>query len=256
MRQLRFAIGMLGFLYLSGCTTDTTKQTLPSIDLTKVVSEAVDNPSRSEEDRARDTDRNPQAVLSFSGVKPTDKVLDIAAGGGYYTTILAEVVGPNGWVYAINPTIVAEKYPEAVAPLESAVKQGLLPNVSYQLLPDFSSGLPSDLDMAINILFYHDFVWLEKNRQATNKAVFDALKPGGIYLIVDHSSTETGWEAATTLHRGNASLTKKELTAVGFEYLGESNALRHPDDPLTANVFSDIRGKTDRFIYKFQKPLQ
>jgi len=240
-------------LLTGACQTKDSKPE-PEIDLSVTITEAVNSANRPSGDIGRDADRKPQAILEFAGVMPGDRVLDIAAGSGYYTFMLSEIVGDSGTVYAVNPQIIADKYSEGIKPLTDAVAAGLLPNVEYSLTPSFAENLPENIDVAMNILFYHDFVWHEKDRAAANKAVFDALKPGGLYIVVDHSSIANGWEVAESLHRGNERLTKEEIQAAGFELVDESDVLRHPEDPLTGNVFSEIRGKTDRFVLKFRKP--
>ncbi|SMF24431.1 Predicted methyltransferase [Alteromonadaceae bacterium Bs31] len=254
LRPALLSSALATVLVIAGCSGGTKQSQEPEIDLLPLVSAAVNDNTRPENQLARDEARKPAEVLVFSEIKPGDRVMDIAAGGGYYTQIISRLVGEKGKVFAVNPSLVAEKYPQAIAPLEAALEAGEMPNAVHQLVPSFSQDLPQNIDVAINVLFYHDFIWAEKDREAVNSALFDALKPGGIYLVIDHASAEQGWQAAETLHRGNEQLTKQEILAAGFEFIAFSDVLRHPEDPLTENVFSEIRGKTDRFILKFKKP--
>jgi predicted methyltransferase len=214
------------------------------------VAAAVADAGRPDADKMRDDNRKPAAVVAVSGLKPGDSVVEFGSGGGYYTRILAKTVGANGKVYPIvgaQPPGAAER----MKPLADAY-----PNI--QIVTDDMTKLanvPGKVDMVWTTDNYHDF----HNRidmAALNKAVFDALKPGGIFLVEDHAAAPgAGATVANTLHRIEPALVKQEVTAAGFKLVRTSDVLANPADNHTErNAEADIRGKTDRFVYVFQKP--
>ncbi len=221
------------------------------------VAAALADPGRSAEDRARDAARKPAEVLAFAEVKPGDKVADLVMGTGYFTRILARAVGPQGKVYAYQPTEFvkfAAEYGEA--PKKAAADH---PNVAAVVTPFADVAFPEPLDVVFTAQNYHDFHIKEVppgTAEKVNRAVFQALKPGGVYLIIDHHAAPgAGLTAVDTLHRIDAKDVRAEVTAAGFVYEGAIEDLRNAADPRTANVFDkSIRGKTDQFVYKFRKP--
>ena len=207
------------------------------------------------EDKERDDNRKPGDVIAFAGTKPGDVIVDLASSGGYYTRILSGVVGPEGKVYAWNATefasflgdtnpadALAESYDNVVSRMESFNA------------PTF----PEPLDAAYIVINYHDVIWdrIDADVDAMNKAIFEALKPGGTYLIVDHAAEAgSGIRDVGTLHRIDPASVMEGVLAAGFELDAESDILANPDDDKSVGVFdASIRGKTDRFIYKFRKP--
>ena len=203
------------------------------------------NPDRPSEERALDAARKPDEVLKFYGVKAGDKVADIWAGRGYYTAILAQVVGPKGVVYSANPTARPELAERWKSPSFANIKaiDGPLDQVA----------LPQDgsLDFVIIHLNYHDLA--PEARIAMNKRILAALKRGGIYGVVDHSAKDgTGNEAVKTLHRIDKALVIQEVTGAGFKLAKEGDMLRRPEDPRDFNVNKE-RNKDDRFVLAFQK---
>jgi predicted methyltransferase len=224
-------------LTITACTTTQTSQNFAPI---------LANPERPNEERALDPTRKPDEVLSFYGVKAGNTVADIWAGRGYYTAILAQVVGPQGVVYSANPSA----RPEVT---ERWKKPGFA-NVKAIDGPLDKLGLPQDgsLDFVIIHLNYHDLA--PEARIAMNKRIFGALKRGGVYGVVDHSAKDgTGNEAANTLHRIDKLLVIKEVTGTGFTLAKEGNMLRRPDDTRDFNVLKE-RNRDDRFVLAFQKP--
>jgi len=204
------------------------------------------DPERPSEERALDAARKPDEVLKFYGVKAGDKVADIWAGRGYYSAILAQVVGPKGVVYSANPTARPETAERWKKPAFANIKaiDGPLDQVA---LPQDAS-----LDFVIIHLNYHDLT--SEARIAMNKRILGALKPGGIYGVVDHSAKDgTGNEAVKTLHRIDKALVIQEVTGAGFKLAKEGEMLRHPEDPRDFNVNKE-RNKDDRFVLAFQKP--
>lgn len=204
------------------------------------------NPDRPQNERALDASRKPEEVLKSYGVKPGDRVADIMAGRGYYTAILSQVVGDKGVVYSAVPALRRELSERFKNPLYANVKliEGDLGSVA----------LPADgsLDFVFIHLNYHDLK--PEVRAAMNKRVFAALRPGGVYGVVDHSAKEgSGNEVGHTLHRIDKALVVREVTGAGFILAREGEMLRNPEDPRTESVFQD-RGKSDRFVLRFEKP--
>lgn len=204
------------------------------------------NRDRPQNERGLDASRKPEEVLEFFGVKPGDRVADIMAGRGYYTVILSQVVGEKGAVYSAVPNARKE--------LRERLKNPLYANVKLIEGDLGSVALPADssLDFVFIHLNYHD---LEPQvRAAMNKKVFAALKQGGVYGVVDHSAKEgSGYEVGHTLHRIDKAMVIREVTETGFNLVKEGDMLRRPEDPRTESVFVD-RGKSDRFVLRFEKP--
>jgi len=224
------------------------------------VAAAVADPSRPEADKARDADRKPAEVIAFAGIKPGDKVVDLIPGRGYFTKIFAKVVGPKGWVYAFFPSDLDAIYAKNKLTIPPPADPNY-PNVSYVHAPVAKFVAPEKLDLVWTSQNYHDLhdkFFGPADVPAVNKAVFDALKPGGIYLVLDHvAEPGSGLRDTDTLHRIDSAIVKKEVEAAGFKFVGESDVLRNPNDPHTAIVFDKaIRGHTDQFIFKFRKPLR
>ena len=224
------------------------------------VAAAVADPDRPEADRAHDADRKPAEVIAFAGVKPGDKVADLIPGRGYFTRIFAKVVGPKGWTYAFFPSDLDAIYVKDKLTIPPAPDQNYT-NVSYIHAPIAKFVAPEKLDLVWTSQNYHDLhdkFFGPADVPAVNKAIFDALKPGGIYIVLDHvAEPGSGLRDTDTLHRIDSATVKKEVEAAGFKFVGESNVLRNPADPHTAVVFDKaIRGHTDQFIYKFRKPLR
>jgi predicted methyltransferase len=221
----------------------------------KAIAAAVAHPDRPTEDRERDPERRPADVLAFFGVGPDMTVADLMTGRGYYAELLARVVGPRGVVYAQNNAFVVERF--ADAPLRERLARPGLENVVRLDRELEDPGLPDgQLDVVLMVLFYHDTFWQKVDRAAMNRAIFAALEPGGVFGVVDHhAEAGSGDRDVQTVHRVDAELVKAEIVAAGFELVAQSDLLRHPDDDRTVNVFDPaIRGKTDRFVYKFRKP--
>lgn len=222
---------------------------------------AVADSARPEADTKRDAERKPEAMLEFAGIKPGMKVMDLMPGGGYFTRMFAKAVGPNGYVYAFEPTQMAKfatdkgKQPAILAVAKE------YPNVSATIAPIDKITAPELLDVVWTSQNYHDLhdkFMGPADMTAVNKAIYDALKPGGVYVVLDHSAPKgSGVSDTDTLHRIDEAVVKKEVEAAGFKLVGESNVLRNPADPRTALVFDkSIRGHTDQFILKFRKPLK
>lgn len=217
---------------------------------------ALADPARPAADKARDDARKAAEVVEFAQVKPGDKVADLFPGSGYFTRIFAKVVGPQGVVYGAVGKNGKENDPLAANPA--------FPNIKVNIQPWDEFGPPDKLDVVFNSQFYHDLFNPEFDPPTggpealakVNKAIFNALKPGGVYVVIDHAGAPgTGYTQMNTLHRIEESVVKDELKQAGFVLEAESDVLRNPADPRTAIVFDpSIRGKTDQFMLRFRKP--
>ncbi len=214
---------------------------------------ALLKPSRSDEARARDAGRKPGEILRLAKIEPGQTVVDIASSADYYAPILSSVVGPRGRLIMVGPKRLEEFFPQALQ-FATAYAEAT-ENVDAVIVNLDEMSIDPPVDRVLNILYYHDTVWTGVDRAAMNKAVFDALKPGGYYLIVDHAAKTGSGEAVTQdLHRIDPATVMDEVLAAGFELAAESDALANPDDPMEEGVFGDLRGETNRFVYLFQKP--
>jgi predicted methyltransferase len=211
-------------------------------------------------DRDADARRHPAELVSFSGVKAGDKVVDLIPGSGYFTRIFSKVVGPKGHVYMIWPNEYAkEAQPDPVKNAELA-KTGY-PNTSVILQPGAAFATPEPVDLVFTVQNYHDYPdkFMGKiDPMVFNRAVYKALKPGGVFLVVDHTAEAgSGMRDTDTLHRIDPAIVKKQVTDAGFVFEGESPVLRNPADDLKKLVFDKaIRGHTDQFVYRFRKPAK
>ena len=224
------------------------------------ISAAVADSSRPDTDTKRDADRKPAETLAFAGVKPGDKVADLIPGRGYFTRIFAKAVGPKGWVYAYFPSDIDAIYAKNKVTIPPPADPKY-PNVSFIHAPVAKFVAPEKLDVVWTSQNYHDLhdkFFGPADVSAVNKAVYDALKPGGVYVVLDHvAEAGSGLRDTDTLHRIDPAVVKKEVEAAGFKFVAESKILRNPADPHTALVFDkSIRGRTDQFIFKFRKPAK
>jgi predicted methyltransferase len=223
------------------------------------IASALAAPDRSSDDRALDAGRKSGETLAFFGIAPGMRVAELGAGGGYTTELLARIVGASGKVYAQNSKIILERFAEKPwsERLAKPVMQGVV-RVDREL----DDPLPADakeLDAVVFILFYHDSVWMKTDRDRMNRAVFAALKPGGIYGIVDHSAREgAGLGDVETLHRIEQTVLRAEVERAGFVLDGEGAFLKHADDTRDWNASprkaGERRGTSDRFVLRFKRP--
>ncbi len=237
----------------------TRAATAPGEPLSRAQVQAiVAAPDRDPGDVETDARRKPVDLLVFVGVAPGMRVADIGAGFGYTTELLARAVGPDGAVFGQNPAFVLERFAEAG--WAARLSKPVMANTT-RLDREFDDPFPADLqdlDAVINVLFYHDFEWQGVDRRAHNAAVFQALRPGGFYVLVDHSAQSgAGVSGSKTLHRVEESLIVDELTAAGFVLIDSADFLRNPADPRDTNALpwrSDDGVLSDRFVLKFEKP--
>jgi predicted methyltransferase len=208
---------------------------------------------RSDADRVADKRRDPLPFLAFAGLQPGMKVLDMGAGGGYSTELVARVVGPSGKVYGQNPPDLFERARNAFA---KRAEGPAMKNSIAELRP-YDDPLPADvrgLDMVTFLFFYHDTTYLNVDRAEMNRKLFAALKPGGMLVIADHSA-KAGADVSIgkTLHRIDEALLRKEVEAAGFKFVAEGNFWRNPAD---THDFPSYKPNmpVDNFVLKFQKP--
>jgi len=225
-------------------------------DVLPYVAKAVADPNRPQDDRKLDGDRKPAEVLAFSGVKPGQTIAEFLPGGGYYTRLLSDVVGPKGKVYALETTTWGE---DNIAATKAVLSEPGHENVALDLAPLGTFHLPAKVDLFWTSLNYHDLhvpKYANVDMAVFNKLVFDSLKPGGTYFIVDHvAQPGTAATASPTLHRIDKNTVIQEVTAAGFKLAGESDVLHSVSDDHTLKVFDPkVRWKTDQFILTFTKP--
>ena len=228
--------------------------------LSAAITTAIQDGARPQSDTARDANRKPAETLAFAGVKAGDKIADYAAGSGYFTRLFAGVAGPSGHVYASVPAPLYQ-YPNIVkgtADLEAFSYTH--PNVSVAFgSPLAAADYPEKLDVFFISQNYHDLhdsFMGPVDMAAFNRKVFQDLKPGGVYLVLDHvAATGSAADVTDTLHRIEPDVVRREVEAAGFKFESQSAVLANSQDPHTAGVFDpSIQGRTDQFIFKFRRP--
>jgi predicted methyltransferase len=209
---------------------------------------------RSDADRLTDQRRQPAKMLLFTGVKGGMKVLDMGAGSGYSTELMARAVGPGGVVYAQESAAVMERLKDK---FDVRAQKPAMKNVVH-VIRNYDDPIPPDvsgLDLITFFFAYHDVTYMPFDRAVMNKKMLAALKPGGFLVIADHSARAgDGTTVGKTFHRIEESTLRKEIEAAGFKLAGEADFLRHPEDPRDAAVFRP-QVPVDEFVLKYQKPL-
>jgi predicted methyltransferase len=229
-------------------------------DMPAFITAACADAARPEADTKRDADRHPALSIAFAGVKPGDQVVELVPGSGYFTRLLSSVVGPKGKVYAAPPARrpqAAADSPDPAAPVQAIAADPHYGNVTVSVQRFAQLALPKGVDLVWTSQNYHDFHNLPDVQVVDiDKAVFKALKPGGVYIVSDHAAEAgSGFRDTSTLHRIDREAVKKEVISAGFKFEASSDILSNKDDPHTAKVFDpNMRGHTDQFILKFRKP--
>ena len=268
----------------STSTATSTVSTPPRTALSRdAIAAIVAAPDRTEADRANDLRRHPVDLMSFVGAAPGMTVLDVSTGGGYTTELLARIVGPSGLVWAQsrprNPDVPAARpaLPESGGAAAAATPPAPRPTadvladrsarmqaagvaaapIAYVARP-FDDPVPPEaigkLDLVTLMFNYHDLGWMGVDRASMNRAIFNALKPGGVYVIADHSGRPgTGISESGSLHRIDEAFLRAEVEAAGFRLAAEGNFLRNPNDPRDQNPPNPPQAK-DEFVLKFVKP--
>jgi predicted methyltransferase len=196
-------------------------------------------------------------VIKFMGLKPGDQVVDVVAGR--FVRALSQAVGPKGKVIAYEPDEIVKTHPEAKAALDKITADPAYANVTVMTAPINTPNLRKGVNVVFIRQNYHDLydkVMGPAVVPAFNKAVYAALKPGGLYVILDHADAPgSGLTGTETRHRIDPERVKADMAAAGFKFDGESKVLANPDDDHSKIVFAPgLRGKTDQFLYKFSKP--
>ncbi|UQA63913.1 class I SAM-dependent methyltransferase [Polyangium aurulentum] len=225
----------------------------------EAIATVVAAPDRSEADRALDAGRHPAELLAFFGIGPNMKVAELGAGGGYTAELLARAVGPGGKVWGQNSKFLLERFAEK--PWSERLKTPVMKNV-VRVDREFDDPLPADaknLDAVLMIMFYHDTVWFKTDRDKMNRAIFAALKSGGVYGIVDHSARAgAGTTESESLHRIEEKSVREEVERAGFKLAGDASFLRNAKDTrdwsTSPGKAGERRGTSDRFVLKFVKP--
>jgi predicted methyltransferase len=221
-------------------------------DTPSYIQSAVESPARSAAQRARDVNRKPAQVLTMSGIKPGDRVVEFASFGQYYTVMLSDIVGPKGHVYMYDLPYTGKRSGAASRAFVAAH-----PNCEYHLIDYNKLKLPRHIDIVFIVLYYHDLLLNHIDTASLNARIFKALKPGGIFLVVDHNAMPGSGTRFIKLHRIDPAVIKRQVTAAGFELVEESHLLANPADDHTQLIFSPaIRGRTDRTIFEFRKPAR
>jgi len=279
----RAAIAGLTLLALAGCTSlggSTPGLVQPAVISPTRIAEVVASPERSDADRINDLRRKPQQMLAFIGIRPGMVALDVSAGGGYTTELVARSIGPSGKVYGQNPPrtprpapaqpegaaappmaampaapAASRPAPSGVTGRAQALKAGnIVPVVQPFENPAPAEAAASGLDLVTLMFNYHDLGFLGVDRAQMNRAVFAALKPGGLYVIADHSGrVGTGISESGTLHRIEESFLRAEVERAGFRLIEEGQFLRNPADPRDKNTPEPPQPK-DEFVLKFVRP--
>jgi predicted methyltransferase len=205
-------------------------------------------PDRTDADRQNDKKREPEKLLTFIGPKPGWRVLDMAAGAGYSTELMARAVAPGGKVYAQND--------KASEKLAARMRSPAMANAVEVVLPFDSLSDPElrDLDLVTFFFGYHDTTFMAVDRPKMDKALFNALKPGGLLVVADHSARpEDGATVGKALHRIAEKTLRQEIEGAGFKFVADADFLRHPEDTRTNIVFKNPT-PNDEFVLKFRRP--
>lgn len=224
------------------------------------VAQAMHDPARAA-DSKDDARRQMAAVLAFTGVKPGDSVAELDPGRGYWTRVFSQIVGTTGHVFTVWPNETMKYSAKSLANWKQLVKTPHYANVSLLEQPAATLSVPQKVDVVFTAQNYHDYhdpFMGPVDMRKFDKQVFDALKPGGVFVIIDHMAPPgSGVSDTNTLHRIDPAVVKEEVESAGFVFDGSSDALLNHADPLTIPIFDkSIRGHTSQFIYRFRKPAK
>ncbi len=235
---------------------------LANVSVPASINAAVADTSRPAADTQRDAQRKPAETLAFAGVKTNDTVVELMPGGGYFTRLLSKAVGPKGHLIALVPAPRPDapaNAPDRTLPIKAIAAESGYGNVTLLVQPIRALQLPTGADFVWTSDNYHDVKNVSGIDMMTfNKSVFDALKPGGVYIVIDHdAAVDAPADVTSTLHRVRESTVEQEVVAAGFVLDSKSALLHNTTDKHDLAAFDEaIRGKTDQFILKFKKPAK
>jgi predicted methyltransferase len=239
-------------------TSPPKEYVIPKKGVSDAIRKAVENPARRPEDRARDGYRKPAELMALAGVKPGSKVIEFGTFGEldkfgqYYTTMLADVVGPKGMVYMYDSLDVDEQFGR-----NSKAFAAAHPNVKYEAVDYNKITIPKGIDIVWSVLNYHEMLMRGIDMTPFHDKLFKAMKVGAVYLIVDHAGV-IGADLKDTLplHRVDPSVIRSGVQAAGFELVLESRMLERTDDDHKWKVYTDGKAdQTDQTVYMFRKPI-
>ncbi len=249
------------------CTSVTSVTVAGTCTIPDAVTVAVGDTSRPPADTAVDAERKPAQLLAFAGIKPGDRIADLMPGKGYFTRLFSALVGPQGHVYAVVPAVLADHDAKRVDPIKEIMSATGDNNISMLVDPYDRIDAPGSLDVVWTSLNYHDVyggvgpfavesLTGQDAAEQLDVAAFKALKAGGIFIVIDHAAKDgDDGSAAKALHRMNRDIVISQAKAAGFQLMGQSDVLRNVEDPRDKSIFSpEIRGHTDKFVFKFIKP--
>jgi len=264
MKSLLITAGALLAMAVPAVAGDMASSTAQNSTIPAYVTAAVSDAKRPDADKARDADRKPAETLAFAGIKPGMKIVEFEPGTGYFTRMFATIVGNTGHVYAVYgappPADAEQRVKDFRAGREKAITDiaAAYSNVTPLAQSYSSFTLPESVDLAWTSQNYHDFHNPNFHIDIVkfDQAVFNVLKPGGIFIVIDHAAAKgAGVSVVGTLHRIEELVVKQELAAAGFKLVGESEVLHNPGDTHELAIFDPaIKGKTDQFMLRFQKP--
>jgi predicted methyltransferase len=245
---MRFAL-IAAALVFAACSPTSATPSHVSADAPYIVA-ALNDAGRPAADKARDAARHAAETLAFAEVAPGQKIGELLPGEGYFTRLFSSIAGPSGHIYPVSRS-ASDQY-------EHSVLVGAA-NVTNVTAPYDNYHFPEPLDLVFTAQNYHDMKITQYHMGDTiamNRMAFAALKPGGLYVIIDHSAVAgTVMDQAHPVHRIDQAIVRREVESVGFVFDGETQILRNPADPRTASVFDpSIRGHTDQFAMRFRKP--
>jgi predicted methyltransferase len=250
MRPSPFIASALALLFMAAAAGQAPAYRVPAAAPAHI-KRAVESPSRPAEQRARDADRKPAETLMLLDLAEGERVVELAAFGHYWTNMLVEAVGARGHVYMVDMPWTDRFGGEGARAFDAAHDNATYTQAHYNQMQ-----LPTNVDAVLMVQFYHDLTRDSVDTADMNRKILAALKPGGIYLVVDHNAEAgSGWRDASTLHRIDPATIKSEVTAAGFELVQDSNLLANPADDRRENMRAEgLRGKTDQAVLVFRKP--
>jgi len=257
MRSLRLTLTSVALLVLGQVAAQAPATYRVPAAAPASIKRAVESPARPAEQSARDADRKPAETLMLAEIAEGERVVELAAFGHYWTNMLVEAVGSSGQVYMVDMPWTDRFGGEAARAFDTAHANATYTQANYNQMQ-----LPTNVDAVLMVQFYHD---LKRNNASEsvdtadmNRKIFAALKPGGVYLVIDHNAEAgSGWRDASTLHRIDPAAIKSEVTAAGFELVQDSPLLANAADDRKQNMRAEgLRGRTDQAVLVFRKPAR